>query len=179
MKNDFKIISIRGRLAFGLIFFEELLKKYDVELLSNKFLNDFVEKLWEVCSSNNFESTEEFVNEVAPYSILDSSPNNNFNEYDFLSFEDAYSLKEFYLTLPQDIILAMNFLTEIAFGNLYGDTGSYSSITYDQLMDLLEIYKNNGMNFTDFGLTVRSSFEELNGWGDPRPKNKWKEMYEM
>ncbi|WP_300487851.1 hypothetical protein [Flavobacterium sp.] len=179
MKNEFKIISIRGRLAFGLIFFEELLKKYNVELLTNKFLNDFVEKLWEVCSGSNLESIEEFVNEVAPYSILDDSPNNDFNEYDFLSFEEANDLRRFYLTLPQDIVSAMNFLTEIAFGNLYGNTGSYSSITYNGLVNLLAIYKHNGISFKDSELKVKSSFEELNGWGDPRPKDIWKEMCEM
>lgn len=173
MENDLKKVSIRGRLAYALYCFEQLLIKNGIEYSQNEYLFSFIEKLWDVCSENNIESIEEYINEIAPYSILDDNINNDFNDYTFVSYENAVSLKSFYLTLPENIIQAMNILTEIAFGNLYGDTGSYSEITYVQLLKINEIFKKYDIDLTDFQLKIESSFKELKGWGNPHPRTMW------
>lgn len=171
MELDLKNISIRGRLACSLINFEKLLIKLDYS--NNKILKDFIEELWGVCSNENIESIEEYINEIAPYSILDTNINNDFNNFNFITFEEASTLKEYYFSLPNDIIISMDILIEIAFGNLYGGTGEYSEITYFQINKLAGILKKYDIYFTGFELKIKSPFKEMNGWGKTHPREIW------
>lgn len=174
MIMNFKRISIRGRLAFALINFETFIKKNAPAFFYETGVKRIIDELWNVCVQDNIENVEELVNELAPYSILDNHPDNNFNDYKFLNYEEASKLKRDYLSLPEDIISVINLLTELAFGNMYGSTGEFSVATYEVLEEILEIYNEYNVDLICNKTIENSSFTENGGWGKIHPVEDWR-----
>lgn len=158
---DFKLISIRGRVAFALECFKKLLSYNNINS-NNSLLESFVETLWSFCENYEIEKYEAYINEIAPYSILDEHPDNDFSDLEYISKEQAIFLKEYYSNLPEDLINVMNNLTEIAFGNLYGSTGNYSQITLKPLYEIISICEHHDVDLNSIKIDD-SMFNEEKG----------------
>src|SRR5687768_15520281 len=117
MINNFKEISIRGRLAYGVTCLEKALEQFNIK-------NDLIEKevlpvIWEFTKSTDLAKWEESINKIDPLNEV-SGP-----------------LKDLYGQLPSFIPEMISNVIEIGAGNLYGGTGEYSLSTLQPLKRVL------------------------------------------
>lgn len=172
INNLLKKTSIRGRTAFSLSCFFVLLEKFNLDI-NSKWIKIYVNYIKNFLLQYDIEKVEYYLNEIAPYSILDNHPNNDFNQYETISFNDATELKSLYENLPNEVIQVMNYIMEVAFGNLYGDTGEYSKITFEATLSIIDILKANNIEIPNLEKFSLSKFEEDDGWGEIRSNRFW------
>lgn len=166
---SFKKISIRGRLAYALIYLEIFFKKRKNNI--PKVLRSLLDKLWSVNTSVvDLVQLEKEFNEMSPSSILSDDYKGNF---DILSYEEYLEFKKVYTNLDDDSIRLIYFLLEILFSNLYSDMGDYAVNSYDFLIKFINVCKSNEVESPDVINIKSSSFKEENGWGAIQNMKFW------
>lgn len=169
---NFKNISIRGRLAYGIICTQKLFDKYNINYSDYQVFNNFFDKLWLICEQDNLEEYEGYINEIVPYSIIERSEK-DFEDLEYITQEEAQELRDLYKAFPPNILKSMELLSEIAFGNMYGSTGNHSPITYSAIMKLLDCINTENIDLEDIELISVFDFNELHGWGEPKSRLNW------
>lgn len=162
-----KSLSIRGRVAFCAACLEKVQSEFN---LKTKEMDKIINTLWEFTQTDVFDKWEIKATEISPDTILEAHPDNKFEDYESLSVEELENLKNFYLTLPREILEMVSWSFEVGQSNLYGNTGDYSKPSFQavrkvlKLMELLKIAPPNLETFTF------SKFSEEFGWGKPFSK---------
>src|SRR5690349_4981884 len=116
-KEIFKNISICGRLYFGVAC---IIKAIQSTHLNMEMYKNIIETIVEFTSSSALNEWEKKVIEISPDTILDIHPQNDFHEYETISFEEATKLKELYAQTPQFILDLIDYTISIGINNLYG-----------------------------------------------------------
>lgn len=161
--QQFKQISIRGRLAFGAKCIESYLGQYNI---MHRLLNKVLDVIWEFTTSNQLDKWDEKVNDFIPDSVLDNHPQNVPEEYPFLKKEEFFELKKLYQELPNDLIKLIQHTIEIGISNLYGGTGHYSAITLEHTIQVYEVARKSLDELPDVNKFLVSTFDEYHGWGN-------------
>lgn len=154
MIPDFKHISIRGRLAFGMICLEKLVQTRNAD---HPLLHTVVfPKIWEFTSSPDLSEWEQMINLVDPSTVL----------YDDVDPD----LKSLYQKLPEDIVDTISNVIEIGAGNIYGGTGEYSPYTLKPLHAVIHTLMKLQLPLPDMAPFEKSGFHEDGGWGAEHPR---------
>ncbi|TWP27059.1 hypothetical protein ETU08_07650 [Apibacter muscae] len=161
MKNSIKKISIRGRMYFCLVCLQNAFKQNNI---NNGESNLIINIIKEFLESNNLSDWEELANNIQPINILDEK----FNINDF-SFEHklVLKLKIFYEHIPAYLTEMIDYTLDVGLNNLYGGTGEYSPLTLEPVLKIIDLCKENSIEFPDINNFLQYSYQDDDGWGFP------------
>lgn len=157
----YKQTSIRGRMYFCLVCLQNALKQNNID---NEESNLIINIIKEFLESNNLSDWEELANNIQPINILDEK----FNINDF-SFEHklVLKLKTFYENIPAYLTEMIDYTLDVGLNNLYGGIGEYSPLTLEPVLKIIDICKENSIEFPDINNFSQYSYQDDDGWGFP------------
>lgn len=157
-----KTLSIRVRMFYAI----ECLQKALIEKqLMDKIMSEIVIFLKTYTSSVKLDVWEKIANEIAPSTIMDENENNRFNEYEYISESDAIKLKNEYSLLPCYITDLIDAVIEVGVTNLYGGTDEYSPLTYEAVLNVVNLLLTNNITPPTIKTLPNFLFSENDGWG--------------
>lgn len=134
MREDLKLISIRGRVAYGILCFEHVLivsdaKTSDWELVLNR--------LWEFTNSLELDEWQDRAVEVIPEVVLNSL----FSSDEFVTISELEfdTLSNLYRKETEDVLSILDEIYDVGSAELYGSVKGYSPYTLDRVMDILSV----------------------------------------
>ncbi len=162
MVEQLKLVSIRGRMAYGIACLKQVLKQTNN---NQPILHLLLDRLTEFVEKDRLDLWEQRIGEVVPYAILDTHPDNIFENYKTISVEEVLKLKTLYESMPNAITDLIDDVVNIGESNLYGGVDQYSQNTLDAILAVLEKMKNLALNPPDIMPYLSSPFSENGGWG--------------
>ena len=157
--QEFKMISIRGRMAYVLCLFEKLLLHYKC---NKKDWTYILEKLWEFTSIEYVDDWMYEVSEILPNSIL----NDGVDDLEFITENEFYKLRELYDNTSEDIRQMLMIIFELGTADVYSILTEYSSRTLLKLQEAMEILKRNNIQLVDVEKFKVYHFKDQQGWGN-------------
>lgn len=155
MTNEFNDISIRGRLAFGMICLEKLVSSSNVD---HTLLQTIVfPKIWKFTSTDDLGEWEQEIRDVDPFCVLDDTTDSD--------------LKMLYYKLPKYIVSTIEYVIEIGTSNIYGGTGDNSPMTLEPLFAVIDTMTKLKVPLPDINTFKKSSFSEFHGWGNSQTRD--------
>lgn len=161
MSDIFREVSVKGRVAYGIVCLEKSLCFYKCPIDKWKWL---LEKLWEF---TNVEFLDTWFYEVAEYLpdvILDCEYDSS--EYEYLSEKQFYELQDTYKTSNSVLNQIIEIIFEIVSVDLYAKLIDHSPNTLNSLNKLKNILLENNIELPDASQFIPFSFKANNGWGE-------------
>lgn len=161
-REDFKMISIRGRVAYSIRCLENVLIQYKCNTDKWIFI---LEKLWSYTDIDFFDDWHYCMAELIPESVLESEDYQP-DDFDFITesqFKEAYQL---YSTTEGVIKDTINMIFDIGISEFYGRLENYGQKTLVNLERLLVYLKTKAIALPDIDNFRKLSYEIANGWGD-------------
>lgn len=158
--EQFKDISIRGRVAYLICSYEKLL------LYFNYDKNDWtslLEKLW---SYTSIQYIDEWMYELAEY-MPNSILNDTFDGCEYIVEDDFYRLRDLYRQTNNDVLHFLDLIYQCATLEIYSKICDYSPLTIDIIQVAEDILVNNNISLVDVHSFRTYSFRYCNGWGEP------------
>jgi len=159
--EEFKKVSIRGRLAFAALCLENILIKET--LFENFAIKSLVNQIWRFTTTSKLDVWHEKIEKILPEYILGI-------EYEKMSkFVDkpVYDeLNRIYSSSPKYLLDIVEYTAWIGISNLYGSTGKYSETSLEYLIEVIKIAKNASISIPTIDKVSFSDFSKSNGWGD-------------
>jgi len=163
IKNEFKKISIRGRLAYGAKCIEYYLSQYQVR---HRLFSKVLDEIWKFTTSNELDKWDQRIVEFTPDCLVDNHPDNRPEDYEYISAVEFFALKRLFLESPTDLIDLIQLTIEIGTGNLYGGTGEYSQFTMRPTLEVYKITQRTLRPWPDVKSFKISPYHEFHGWGE-------------
>lgn len=160
-RNDFTLISIRGRVAYAICCFEDALKYYNCDTNDWKIV---IEQLWKYTNVEFFDDWHYFVAEILPECILEF---NTFKEenFEYISEEQFKVLQKLYKGSNDIIKDIVRYIFDIGISELYGSLVNYGQRTLDNLEILLNCMVSNSIPLPDINKFILLSYDDCDGWG--------------
>ncbi len=160
-KKDFEDISIRGRVAFGIVCLNTYVKtKYpDTDFSS---VLDLACKITE--DSDYIDNSVEVFMEIIPEYLYEFD-NYEDSEFDYLS-EETYNM--FVSVIPKndpDLNSLMHSIYDIAGEYCYSAIEPSAPATYPFLDSIIDIMKKHSLPLPDLNIFKKFTFSESDGWG--------------
>ena len=155
----FKLISIRGRLAYGIFCLEQAFKESNKE---NELSSKIIKILWEFTTSENLSEWEEEITDYEPIYVNDDS----FIGYETLTNDQVLELKGFYKNLPYNIIQLIENSIDIGMSNLYSGTGEFSPSSLEPTMKVFKTAQLSLSKKPNPEAFLISKYTEFHGWGN-------------
>lgn len=166
-----KLVSIRGRMAFGTRCLEIALARYGYE---EPVLRILLKRLYEfVESEQKLNSWDRRITDVAPMSILDEHPDNYLDEYETITEEQALALKGVYQSMAHEVIDLIDSVIYIGLSNLYGGVDEYSPSSLSKVARVISTMSSLDLPVPDVSPYMMSPFTELGGWGKRRSMSEY------
>ena len=186
--KDFKKISIRGRVAFGICCLENAMEKYKV---SGQGWNLLLEKLWSFTSlpavfvpidSGGIEFVLERwadINDFMPYSKFFYEPYSYVDLCKYLMLynrkiideNEYYLLREAYRDTNDIITSICSFAVDIGMCELWSTPDRYSATTLEELYKLIDFMNKNNISLPDmepfkqYEYNPKGIDDDSRGWG--------------
>ncbi|HET6228381.1 MAG TPA: hypothetical protein VFF27_19020 [Bacteroidia bacterium] len=171
MIEEFKDISIRGRLAYGATCLEEALHQLGIR---DEYLDKLVlPRIWEFTSSSRLDEWDTQINEIDPTCVLDIELTEKTFDLTTISFNDYKALFKCYQSLHKEIVELISEVIGIGVANLYGGTEDFSACTLESLANVIEICNKMKLKMPNVEPFRKSSFSEFHGWGKERPRESF------
>ncbi|SRX75280.1 hypothetical protein [Aequorivita antarctica] len=165
LETELKKISIRGRVAYGLKCIYNYIEEDNVTLFKPEIEN-ILAQIKEFLVLDKFNVWEKKIREYTPSSILDTHPDNDFRDYEYVNVEELRRIENAYRNLPNSLISIIENTIAIETNNLYGGVIGYSSVTLDPLMEIISIMLEKNIKLPNINLFKQYSFLQDNGWGE-------------
>lgn len=161
-KNDFKNISLRGRVSYAICCFENTLLhlKYNV--------NDWkivLEYLWEFTSIEYLDDWSGTIVEIIPTNLLEFKDYEK-HEFEYINEETFNYLYNLYQNIDEKIDDLMNAIYDIGVSHIYSIIEGYGQSSLDALDIVLEFMNENNILLPDIKIFKKYSIEENRGWGN-------------
>lgn len=152
-------ISIRGRVAYGIICLERAIAhfgfdKYDWSYLLNLLWSITYSKLgvWHYplaeCTGRSIINDEEYLEDL-----------------DFLTKEKFWELNKLYKNANSTVLKIIDLIFEISTRDLYSSIANNSQDTLGYLIEIIELMEQNNIPLPDVELFERFPIAEGDGWG--------------
>ena len=162
-KKDFNGISIRGRVVFAIMCFEN----YVIAKYPARQFDGVCALMWDIVSDKDYiDASAEKYMEIIPEYL-----------YEFDSYEDAgfeYLTRDefdfFSELIPSDdesLSLIMHRIYDIAMEHAYAAVDYPAKASIDLLFEIIDALKREGIKLPDIGLVRGFAFAESGGWGNP------------
>lgn len=159
LMEDLKSISIRGRIAYLICLFEQLLLHHNCD--KNEWMN-ILQKLW---TYTNARYLDYWLYELAEY-----MPNSVFEDTiegaEYITEDEFNNLYDLYNKTSQDILLFLEIIFKCGSCELYTKLYDDSPSTLIKVKEGMDILNRNGIEPVDVRLFKKYSFEECDGWGE-------------
>jgi hypothetical protein len=162
MLINFRNISIRGRVAYGICCLENAIRHYNLEHLDWSFI---LELLWSY-TDQNIGRWHEFMSECSADSILE--------ELEFekkgirnISFFEYQKLRDLYLKSNPIINQIINTIVDIGTYDLYASIVNNSPKTIEYIDELIVLMDQNNILLPDIIFFQKFTINENEGWGCP------------
>ncbi|MES2776855.1 MAG: hypothetical protein V4722_21945 [Bacteroidota bacterium] len=158
--NEFRNVSIRGRMAFGIICFENALKHFDYDV------EDWQMILRELWSFTEIEYIDEWLYSFAEYKASSILEDLSFSEKGFekLTRSEYGILKKLYFNSDNLIQELTDLLFWLGTVEMYGQIVDNSPKTLEELQKIMNVMATNGIQLPQGSLFLKFSFTE-DGWG--------------
>ncbi len=154
--DDFKNISIRGRVAYLLCSLEKLLIYRNAEPSD---WNWVLEKLWQY---TDMEWLDDWMSvELLPECILEDGP----EEFELISESEHCKLRELYGKNTDDINRMMEIIHNVGTYELYGSIPEHSPATLAKMQEAVDLLEAEGIDPPDPKPFKEYEFSENRGWG--------------
>lgn len=160
--EDFKNISIRGRVAYGIACLERALLVYHCQ---NSMWNSVLEKLWSYTSVKYLDDWYYEIAEYLPDSISETTEYIS-SEFEFLSEEQFNDLKILYGESNIIIEKLFRLIFEMGTIDIYGKLEKHSMNTLDKLGEILKIMNIANIELPEIQFFLKYRYEDNNGWGE-------------
>ena len=160
-KSDFYPISIRGRIAYGILCMENYLAmKYP-----NTDFSHMLEKAWSIVSSENIDERAYEFMEIIPEYLFEFD---NYTDagYEYLSEQEYDIFIEIIPRSDETLNLIMHRIYDIAMNNAYAGFTAPAKETVALLFDIIDALKNAGIQLPDIKSVSNCDYSTYNGWGD-------------
>lgn len=154
-----KNISIRGRMAYLICSFENLLLYYNCNKEEWRWI---LEKLWSYTTVQYLDDWMYELAEYMPNSILEDT----LEDVEYITEKEFKYLYKLYINSNQEILLFLNIIFECGTCELYSKLCDYSSNTLKKIEQAIDIIKKNNIDLVDIRLFERYLFNECDGWGN-------------
>lgn len=158
--NEFKSISIRGRMAYLLCSFKKLLLYYNCSVDDWKII---LEKLWKYTSVEYFDDWMYEMAEYLPNSVVEDS----LEDVEFISEEEFTFYKQLYLSTEDDIKEMIQIIFELGTCEIYSKIKNNSNSTLEKLKEGVSLLQKNNIKLIDIEPFKKYRYCENNGWGYP------------
>lgn len=161
---DFKEVSVRGRMAYLLCTFENMLIFFKCE---KKEWNWILEKLWQY---THIEYLDDWMYEIAEY-MPESVMEDNMDDIEFITESELKKLKTLYAKNSKEVNIMLRILYELGTIDLYSKLQDGSPNTLVKLQEGIDIAIKAGVKLPDEQEFKKYRYIEGNGWGIH--KNSW------
>lgn len=154
-----KSISIRGRVAYLICLFEQLLLYHNCE--KEKWIN-ILQKLW---SYTTVQYLDDWLYEFAEY-LPNSVLEDTMEDAEYITEDEFNYLYHLYSKTSQDILLFLEIIFECGTCELYSKLYDDSPRTLMKVKEGIDILNMNGIALVDVNLFTKFSFDKCGGWGE-------------
>ncbi|MEQ7052830.1 hypothetical protein ABN764_19495 [Paenibacillaceae sp. P-4] len=131
--EKFKQISLRGRVAYGVSCFENVLLALKYNLNDWKIVLNY---LWEFTNSSNLEECNTIANELIPENLLEFKTYEK-HEFERLSKEEFLHLYKLYQDIDESINSLLYSIHELGASHAYGTVSGYGKSSLKSLERLI------------------------------------------
>jgi len=158
--NNFKTISIRGRVAFGILCLESAFQNENK--LNNQAVKYLLDHLWEFTASSELDEWLHKMEIITPDFLVLS---NYEDASEIMNKAEYKGLINLYSSLPEYLVLLIEQTIWIGISNIYENTGDFSKRSLDALNVVLISSIKNNLEIPSFNQVSFSKFKQFNGWG--------------
>lgn len=159
----FLTLSIRARVAYGILCLEQTLQKLGYDYDHWQFLLD---TFWSYTYSNLGE-WHMIVAEITPLSIMGDGEYNTF-DFECITLEKYSLLKKMYSKISEEYFVIFELIFEIGTKDLYASIINGSKETYGFLSAIVKVLEENKIDVPDIPkFLIKQGIEENYGWGNP------------
>lgn len=156
---EFENISMRARVAFGILCLENAIKYYQLDHLNWSFINKL---LWSYTNSN-VGRWHEIMSEATPFGVLGETE--YLDDLDNISVEEFRQLEDLYKRSNNEINKIIDFIFNIGTRDLYAAIVNGSPDTLKYIQRIIDIMCENNIELPNVRLFDKFSINENQGWG--------------
>lgn len=160
--EKFKKISLRGRVAYAICCFENVLKELAWKNDGWEIVLNF---LWKFTSSEDLEYCNTIANEIIPENLLEFSDYNK-HDFEFLSKDDFVALYELYINIDQRFNVLLFNIHELGASHAYGSIEGFGESSLKVLNEIIIITKELNVELPKIEIFLKFSIEENKAWGN-------------
>lgn len=157
--ENFKEVSIRGRVAFAILCLENAIFHFGFDKYDWSFI---LGQLWSVTNSK-LGTWHYPLSECTGRSIINDE--DNIDDLEFLTKERFWELNSLYKKSNSSILRIIDLIFEIATRDLYASIVNNSPDTLEYLKQIILILEKENITFPDYKLVEKFSINEDGGWG--------------
>lgn len=160
--NEFKKISLSGRVSYSICCFENTLFYLNYHVEDWKIV---LEYLWKFTSIEYLDDWNGIVSEIIPENLLEFK---TYEEHDFeyLNEEDFRYLYQLYQNIDEKIDDLMSMVYAIGASHSYSVIEGYGQASFHELAKLIDYMLENHIPLPDIDSFRKFSIEENRGWGN-------------
>lgn len=159
--DEFKKISLNGRVAYGICCFENALTALNYNIDEWKAV---LEYLWDFTSNRYLDDWSGVVAEILPENLLEFKTYEE-HDYEYLDEENFKYLNKLYKNIDAKIDFIMTAIYNIGTSHAYTIIVDYGQKSLEELDKLIDYMKENDIPLPEEKQFTRFSFEENKGWG--------------
>lgn len=161
MKNYFTNISMTGRIAYGIMCFESLIKdKYP-----DYNWDPLLLKLWDVTSAEYWDEWASMFIEYIPEYMLEF-PTYEESDFEFIKKEEYNALKPVYDSVDESVNEVLKLIRDIEEVYAFSSIPKNGAESINILVQITEILKENNVSLPELTNVEGMTFDKRNGWGD-------------
>ena len=158
--ESLKNISIRGRMAYLICLFENLLLHYNC---NKEEWGWILEKLWSYTKLQYLDAWMYELAEYMPNSILEDT---TMEDAEYITEKEYKYLYNLYSNSNQEILCFLKIIFECGTCELYSKLYDYSPDTLKKIEQAMDIIEKNNIDSVDVKSFEKYSFSECDGWGN-------------
>ncbi|MBD5088828.1 MAG: hypothetical protein HDT30_08495 [Clostridiales bacterium] len=160
--NNFKTISLFGRIAYGVCCFENTITFLQYNVEDWKVVLKY---LWEFSYIQYLDDWTGLLSEIIPENLLEFKKyeEHDYSYLDKKSYEYLYNL---YQNIDEKIDFVMTAIFDIGTSHAYSEIVGYGKQSLDELKILIDYMYEKGIPLPDISLFEKFSFNENDGWGN-------------
>lgn len=158
MTEELKNISIRGRIAYLVMSFENLLLYFECDKDEWKLV---LEKLW---AYTQVEYLDDWMYEIAEY-LPSSIMEDTIEDAEYITENEFNTLYKLYSKTNQEIQSFLEIIYECGTHEIYSRLCDNSPMTLKFVEEATDILKTKKINLVDVSELEKYTYQECGGWG--------------
>lgn len=160
--EQFKHISLRGRVAYGIICFENILIALNYDPNDWKIVLNY---LWEFTSIPYLDDWNETIVELIPENLMEFKTYEE-EEFERLSKDEYLYLYKLYQNIDSSIDIVLRDIYELGISHAYSVIEGYGESSLNSLQKIIDFMIDNNFSLPDIESFLKYSIKENRGWGD-------------